>query len=187
MLILVRHSTSAPDPNRSAHEWGLSAHGRERCALLAARLRPYQPEVIVTSTEPKARETGTLTAHHLEIPVEVAEGLHEQARHSVPWFEDKAAFVAAVSEVFRQPEELVFGDETGAACVARFETALDGVIAAHPGGRIAVVTHGTVMTLFIAHHNDIDAVQLWQGLGMPAFVTLRQSDYGLMEVVNEID
>lgn len=44
--ILIKHSVPSIDPGVPPNTWGLSGEGRRRCATLAARLRPYGPDVL---------------------------------------------------------------------------------------------------------------------------------------------
>ena len=174
-LILVRHSIPAIDPARSADQWSLSAEGRQRCAPLADRLAQHHPGVIVTSVEPKAVETARL----------VAEGLHEHDRRGVP-FESRAAFEAAVARFFAEPARLVFGNETADGAHARFAAAVAVVLARHPGENVAVVTHGTVMTLFVARANRLEPFAFWRQLGLPALVVLSRPGFEGLHVVENV-
>ena len=67
-LILVKHSLPEIIKNMPAREWKLSVEGQIRAQRLAERLNQYQPEVIVSSIEPKAQETAEIIArqHNLE-------------------------------------------------------------------------------------------------------------------------
>ncbi|MBU0512875.1 MAG: phosphoglycerate mutase family protein, partial [Chloroflexi bacterium] len=147
-LILVRHSESQVDPSHPAREWRLTVEGRRRCVRLAEQLAHYRPEIIVTSVEPKAIETGKMAADHLDIPYHTAQGLHEHERSQVR-FLGNDAFLEAVTNLFARPAELVFGDETADQAEERFTQAVKSVIAAYPHKNIAIVTHGTVMSLFV--------------------------------------
>lgn len=184
-LILVRHSIPAIDPARSADQWSLSAEGRQRCAPLADRLAQHHPGVIVTSVEPKAVETARLVAERLGLPLEVAEGLHEHDRRGVP-FESRAAFEAAVARFFAEPARLVFGNETADGAHARFAAAVAVVLARHPGENVAVVTHGTVMTLFVARANRLEPFAFWRQLGLPALVVLSRPGFEGLHVVENV-
>ena len=79
-LLLIRHSQSQPQPERPASQWPLTEQGRRRCIELAKRLAAYAPDVVVTSRERKASETGALVAARLALPTLVADGLHEHQR-----------------------------------------------------------------------------------------------------------
>ena len=147
-LILIRHSQSQVDPSHLAREWQLTIEGRRRCVDLAEQLAPYRPEIIVTSVEPKAIETGKIAADHLEIPCHTAQGLHEHKRSRVQ-FMGMDAFLEEVANLFAHPAKLVFGDETADQAEARFTQAVVSVVAEYPHQNIAIVTHGTVMSLFV--------------------------------------
>jgi broad specificity phosphatase PhoE len=181
-LILIRHSQSQADPERPAGQWPLTEEGRRRCGPLAERLAAYAPDVIVTSHERKAIETGNLVAARLKLPFSSADGLHEHQREHVGWLPNPA-FEQAIAAFFARPDELVFGEETAAQACARFEAAVWSIVDAHPDQTIALVTHGTVMSLFVAAHARLAALPFWQSLGMPAIVVLSLPDLGLLEVI----
>ena len=181
-LLLIRHSAVEIDPAKPAHEWVLSAEGRRRCYELAAGLARYDPAVFVTSTEPKALETGRLLAEALEKPWTTAVGLHEHERHSTPYFADPAAFEAAVAQFFARPDEVVLGEETAEGARGRFVAAVDEVLAAHPTGNVAIVSHGTVITLFLSHYNShLDPFSLWRSLTLPCYFVVAAPGMGLVE------
>jgi broad specificity phosphatase PhoE len=184
-LILVRHSISKQEPGISAHGWQLTTEGIARCRVLADRLRPYAPAVIISSEEPKAIQTGQAVADAMNVPFETEPALHEHRRENVP-YGTQAAFEANVKTLLTHPDQLIFGEETGSAACDRFQAAIEAVVARHSGKTLAAVTHGTVMSLFLARTNGVDPVAFWQNLGMPAYVVLTLSDYRLIEVVNDV-
>ncbi len=185
-LILIRHSQSQQEPERPASQWPLTKAGRRRCIALAARLAAYAPDLIVTSRERKASTTGALVAAQLALPAIVADGLHEHQREQVGWLSNPA-FEQAVVAFFTRPDELVFGEETAGQAGARFDAAVRDVLAAHPGQTVAIVSHGTVMTLFVAQHADVAPLPFWKRLGMPAIVVMSLPDLGLLEVIERIE
>lgn len=167
-LILIRHSQSKLDPGRDAHLWSLTQIGKQRCLSLAQALKLYKLEQIITSTEPKAIETGRETAQHLNIPTQTAEGLHEHDRIAVPFYDDHTEFLGLVGQLFAQPDQLVFGNETANQALSRFSQAVDAVIK-QTTGNIGIVTHGTVMSLFVGKVSGRDAHTYWQQLKLPAY------------------
>jgi broad specificity phosphatase PhoE len=182
-LILVRHSAVAQIPGVPSHEWKLSADGRSLSRHFALQLAPHNLNTFITSEEAKARETGEIMAGILSLPCQTAPGLQEHARQTMPYYERVADFTAAIAHFFAHPDELVLGEETAAQALHRFETAVQHILKAHPVGNLAIVTHGTVLSLFLHHHNpNLDVFEFWQKLTLPcAFVTavphfpLRQS------------
>lgn len=185
-LILVRHSHPEILPTVPANQWLLSDEGRQRCRPLADRLALHRPDVIVTSLEPKAVETGQIVAHRLGKPFESADGLHEHDRSEVT-FGSKERFEAKVARFFAQPEQLVFGRETADQAHQRFAQAVTSVIRTHPHKNVAVVTHGTVMTLFVSRAVGLEPFPFWKRLGLPAFAVLSLPGFDLVTVVEDVE
>jgi broad specificity phosphatase PhoE len=170
-LILIKHSLPEIIPDLPAAQWQLSDEGRRRCVALAEQLRPYQPAAVVASREPKAAETGAIVARQLDVPFATAEGLHEHDRSNVGWGPSED-FMAAVAAFFARPSELVMGRETADAARERFAGALERALAAQPRGNLAIVAHGTVITLLVAAHNPVEPFSFWESLELPSFVVL---------------
>ena len=185
-LILIRHSQSQPEPGRPASRWALTEAGRWLGARLADRLAAYAPDRIVTSHERKASETGAIVAARLSLPIVLVEGLHEHRREHAGWLPGPA-FEQAVADFFARPDDLVFGEETASQARARFEAAVRDVIDIYPSQTIALVTHGTVMTLFVAAYTSIAPLPFWKSLGMPALVVLSLPDLELLEVIERLE
>jgi broad specificity phosphatase PhoE len=185
-LLLIRHSQPQITPDLPARQWRLSDAGRLRCQPLAARLSAYDPVAFIASAEPKAQETAQIVAAALGRPCAVAEGLHEHDRSNVPWRANTAEWEAMVAAFFERPGELVLGRETAAQARERFDRAIDGVLARHPAGNLAVVAHGTVISLFVAHHVGVAPLPLWRRLGMPAYLVLSLPDLSLIETVESV-
>jgi len=185
-LLLIRHSQTAPEAEKAAKTWRLTREGRRRCRSLADALTGYQLERLVTSLELKASLTGQLAAEHLNLPWQTAPNLHEQERDQVPFFPSQADFEAAVAQLFRKPSQLVFGRETANQARDRFVQAVEQVIVAagDETSDIAIVSHGTVISLFVALHNQLDVVSFWRNLGMPAIVVLRLPSFTLEKVID---
>ncbi len=165
-MLLVRHSLPEVDPARPAEEWPLSEEGRRRCGPLAARLAELGPTGILSSTEPKARETAELIAAELGLEVQESAGLRETARRTVPWLESEE-LRRAVRELFERPNEVVYGEESAAQALARFSAAVEGL-----DEQTVVVSHGTVISLYAAARTGRDAFELWSGLELPDLVVV---------------
>jgi broad specificity phosphatase PhoE len=184
-LILIRHSISRQDAQVSAHHWSLTEEGRARCTTLAQRIQPYQPAVLVSSEEPKAVQTAQIVADILKLPHEIEVGLHEQRRETEP-FHTQAEFEARIRKLLENPSQLVYGEETGDAAYQRFQAAIDSILSRYPNQTVAAVTHGTVLSLFLARVAHIEPVSFWQNLGMPAYVVLSLPDYRVVEIASTV-
>lgn len=185
-LILVKHALPEIVPGKPPTSWLLSREGRASCTPLAERLSAYQPNIIVTSTEPKANETGLLVSELLGIPFEVGKGLHEALRETVSYMEEPADWHQAVADFFARPDDLILGEETARHATERFTAAIDEVLARHPDEVVVVVCHGTVISLYLAAVTGIDPFRLWRRLGLPSFVALSRPDMEIIELVEKI-
>jgi broad specificity phosphatase PhoE len=165
-VLLVRHSLPAVDPARPAEAWPLSEEGRRRCGPLAARLAAHEPTAIVSSTEPKARETAELVGAELGLEVREDAALRETARRTVSSLEPEE-FQRVVRTLFERPDEVVFGEESASGALARFSAAVDGL-----SERTVVVSHGTVISLYAAARTGRDAFELWSALELPDLVVV---------------
>ena len=123
----------------------------------------------------------------MAIPCQTAENLHEQERETAPYFDTKAEFLETVNALLSKPAELVFGEETGQEAQERFEGAVESVMNAYPRDNIAIVTHGTVLSLFVSQFTGKEIHTFWRGLGMPAIVAFSYPEMKLLAQVNEID
>ena len=184
-LLLVRHSQPEIVEGIPAKEWHLSEEGRHRCESMAKIMALYAPQAVVTSREQKALETGQVIAKKLNLPVSAAENLHEHERSKVP-FLGRDEFVVTVKRVFDHPDQLVLGDETAEQASTRFDTAVQSVLL-ESSSSVAIVAHGTVMSLFAAKHTHIEAYSLWNRLGMPAMLVFSLPKMELVEIIESVD
>jgi broad specificity phosphatase PhoE len=184
-LILIKHASPLVIPGTPPEKWSLSDKGKESCAALAHALREYKPTTIVSSTEPKAIETAQLTAAALKIDTSTAEDLHEHDRSNVPHMRS-GEFISHMELFFRKPNERVLGRESAEQCADRFEDAVHDLLDQHKTGNVAIVTHGTVIALFIARHTGGNAFEWWRKMGLPSFAVMSLPDLKLEKSVDRI-
>ena len=167
-LILVRHAAPAQDRTLPAREWPLSPAGQADAERLAELLAPYAPATIIASDELKAQQTAQPLADRLGLTVEIMPSLHEHERRTANYLGDEV-FQTTMTRFFAEPDTLVFGEETAHQALARFTAAVADALACHPRGTIALFTHGTVMSLFVAAHSDHEPMAFWYHLNLPAW------------------
>ncbi len=170
-LILVKHSLPEIVEGLPAREWKLSDGGRIRAQELAERLSEYQPEIIVSSAEPKAKETAEIVAGRHNLEIHIADGLHEHDRSKTTYL-SRDEFQAAMHEYFEKSDMLVFGIETADETYARFYQAVRSILDCHPNETVVIVAHGTVISLFVSRLTGISDFLLWKELGLPSFVVI---------------
>lgn len=184
-LILVKHSLPEIDPSVPANEWFLSDEGRRRARTLGDRLDRYNPDRVVSSTEPKAIETADIAAGLLKIPNEVVEGLHEHERVNVGFLE-KERFEQSIRRLFASPKVLMFGEETADSAYNRFANSVRKLTDRYPKENVAIVTHGTVLSLFVSRISDLEPFALWKRLDLPSWVALSLPYCDVVEICSGI-
>lgn len=170
-LILAKHSVPEIQADRPANTWKLSQEGRSRAQQLADHLKSFVPEVIVSSQEPKAKETAEILASRFQLDVQVIPELHEHDRSNVPYLSHDE-FQASVQEFFQRPDELVFGTETADQAHTRFYKAIHSILTEHKNKTVVVVAHGTVISLFVSRLTGSSDLDLWNQLGLPSFIAM---------------
>src|SRR6476620_2300204 len=170
-LILVKHSVPEIYGDRPANTWELSEEGRLRAQRLAEELESFEPEVIVSSDEPKAKETAEIVASHLRLNVQTACSLREHDRSTVPYLSHNV-FQASMRDFFQEPDQLVFGNETANQAHARFYRAVHSILNENRNKTVVIVTHGTVISLFVSRLTGSSDLELWNKLGLPSFVAM---------------
>ncbi|HJQ14644.1 MAG TPA: histidine phosphatase family protein [Anaerolineales bacterium] len=170
-LILIRHSLPRIEEDRPANAWNLSVEGQLRAHRLAEQLERFEPEIIVSSNEPKAKETAEILATHFQIDMQTISDLREQDRSNVPYLSTNE-FQASMREFFQKPDELVLGSETANQAHTRFYRAVHSILKEHRNKTVLIVTHGTVISLFVSRLTGSSDLELWRQLGLPSFIAL---------------
>ena len=184
-LVLVKHALPEIDPAVPAREWHLSVEGCVRSRILGEELDRYDLDLVISSIEPKAMETAEIAAGLLKIPMKVVEGLHEHERVSVGFLE-KERFEQSIRRFYEQPADLVFGEETADGAYVRFSKAVSGLTILHPRENIAIVTHGTVLSLFLSRNSVMEPFALWKELGLPSCVVMSRPGFDVVEINPDI-
>ena len=179
-LILVKHSLPKILENRPANEWVLSDEGRVLAKKLAVRLNRFQPELVISSIEPKAKQTAEIIAGEHGLELQFIEGLHEHARSNVGYLQ-RDQFQVAVREFFEEPGKLIFGSETADGCHARFQHAVQSILNQNLDKTVVIVAHGTVISLFVSRLTGMSDWSLWNDLALPSFIVVDVQTATLVE------
>lgn len=170
-LHLIKHGAPRIVPGVPAHEWNLADDALDGLDNLIARLDP-RPEIVVCSEEPKAKATAAALAAALGVPHRPMVGLHEHLRYTAPFHADPAGFEADMRRLFDHPQAIVSGEESADDARTRFGNAVQAVMRANPQDTVAVVAHGTVISLVVAHAGGLDPWPLWRSLKLLEAVTV---------------
>lgn len=183
-LILIKHAKPIIAPDMPTKSWLLSDDGQKDTKTFALTLKTYHPQHLFSSPEPKAIETALTLTTGLKIPFSIVDDLHEHQRINEPYDHDRASFVSKIKNLFDNPDKLVYGEETANQARARFHVGLLGAWRKYREDNIAVVTHGTVISLFVAHLiPSINGFELWNCLKMPDAVVLDTVDFSHFSLI----
>lgn len=180
-LCLIRHGK--PQINEDAHPslWPLSQSGREATASLADKLKGFTFRKISSSPEPKALETAEVLGKKLGLEVEIDKDLSEHSRHGTT-FLPLEEFEEKIKDLFEKKGELVFGEETANAALDRFKRALGRQEAAAREGDVLVVTHGTILSIYVSWKVGVEAFEFWKNLSTPIGVVIKGKEIDIIRV-----
>jgi len=161
-LMLIRHglpvrrelSEGIADPE-------LAAAGHQQAEHLARYLASEPIDAIYSSPLRRAQQTAVPLAALKGLAVTTVDDVAESDRNSseyVPIEELKAANDPRWHAMMSG--EHAFGEETPQQFQLRVVTAVEGLIAAHAGDRIAVTCHGGVINMYLCHVLGIEPRQL---------------------------
>ncbi|WP_135227770.1 histidine phosphatase family protein [Deinococcus fonticola] len=170
-LHLIKHGKPFVIPGVPAHEWELASDALQGLPGLVERLQP-RPDIVISSEEPKAKATAQGLAGALGVRHRPMLGLHEQLRYTAPFHADVQDFQADIQRLFAYPDDLVSGEESAADARRRFGHAVNAAMQANPQQTVAIVAHGTVISLLASHAAGVDALELWLALTFLDVVTL---------------
>lgn len=185
MLVMIKHARPLVDPARPGHQWRLSEQGRADAGRLAEALRTRGIARVYSSDEPKARETADVLAGALGVPVMVADDLHEHDRSNVPHMRS-GEFISHMELFFRRRSERVLGLESADECLHRFATAVGALETGSAGETVAVVSHGTVIALYLASLGAGKPFELWRRMGLPSYAVIDPSAAIGVQIVDKL-
>jgi 2,3-bisphosphoglycerate-dependent phosphoglycerate mutase len=183
-VILVKHAMPVIEEQSAPRDWELGALGRLQSQELSKSLATFDVVTIYSSREPKARQTAEIIARGLDRKRILADGLEEFDRPVLPMVsQDEHARLNR--PIFDHPSRKVLGRESANAAFARFDSAVQKIVAEERrnNGTIVVVSHGTVISLFVSRYNPIDGFDFWRNLSCPSYVELALPDFKLLNTV----
>nr|BFE74107.1 hypothetical protein GCM10020092_074080 [Actinoplanes digitatis] len=155
MLFLVRHAMPVLDPEVPPEQWELDAAGRRG----AESLRHVIPSdaVLVSSEEPKARQTLERTGH-VCTDIRFNEVVRDEPFHG-DFRGRRRAYLAGADHTGWEPRERV---------VERIDAGIKHWRTRAAARSLVVATHGMAMTLWLATVVDLaDPTDFWADLRLP--------------------
>ncbi len=176
-LVLVRHAVTAQTgPLLSGRTPGidLSDTGRGQATRLGERMAGLPVAAVYASPIERTTQTAEAVAVHHGLPVRPLPGVIEADYGE--WTGGAIKDLATTDlwkVVQRAPSRARFpGGESLTEMQARMVTALEGVVAAHPGELVVVVSHADPIKAAIAHYTGVHLDLFQRIVVSPASVTV---------------
>lgn len=155
-VLFITHADVVIDPAVPVPEWPLSTEGQRRHTVFNHSAAITGLSAIYSSHERKAVDAATILSAATGLPVTRVRDLHENDRSATGYL-PKAEFEATADAFFAHPTRSIRGWERAADAQARIVGCVRGIVAAdHSGGDIAIVAHGGVGALLLAHLSGAD-------------------------------
>jgi probable phosphoglycerate mutase len=198
LLHLIRHGDAIPLDDAAISTAGyedlpLSEKGTAQAFALAQRLKggPSRPDALYASPTLRAKQTAETIGTAVNLSVTTDDRLREiflgiEPAAGMPPLERAAAVRARLAELaaiaIRDGSwAAVPGCEPGAAVRARMRDAIDEIVARHPGGSIALVSHAGSINAYLAEILGLQRDFSFP-VGNTSLSTLRYADHPPMVV-----
>lgn len=152
-IYMVRHAES-PYMDGSERTRGLSVEGKRKAQQAAELLINEGINLIVSSPYARAILTVEGLAHKLNLDIIEIEDLRERHFAGDDYKISDDEFMLAVNRMFEDPSYALPGGESNLVCQNRAVAALKTILEQHNGSKIAIGTHGNVMTLMIGYFDS---------------------------------
>lgn len=166
-LYVVRHAHTIYTPDERNRT--LSEKGYRDARIVQKLLAAEQVDTYISSPYRRAWETIVRNASAAVLD----ERLRERQVAAAP-VED---FQGAMDRLWSQEEYLFPGGESNRSARARGVDAFEDILAAYPGKRVAIGTHGNLMVLTMGHYDSRFDYDFWKQLKMPAIWKLTFDDH----------
>jgi broad specificity phosphatase PhoE len=149
-ILFITHPEVVIDPAVPVPEWPLSPVGQTRMARFAGDAILNGVRSIYSSGERKAIDGAEILSKRLAIPPVIEEALGENDRSSTGYIAPPE-FWEVVDAFFSRPMDSIRGWERAIDAQTRIVEAVRRIGNVAPAGDIAIVAHGGVGSLLIAH------------------------------------
>ncbi|WP_077306907.1 histidine phosphatase family protein [Terribacillus halophilus] len=157
-LYVVRHAHSLYTPDERNRS--LSEKGYQDAKLVQQLLAAEQVEVRISSPYRRAWETIAADTNLVILDERLRE--RQIADSPADNFED------SIHQLWMQEEFQFPGGESNETARARGVSAFQDILTSYSGKRVAIGTHGNLMTLTMGHYDTQFHYAFWKQLAMPA-------------------
>lgn len=180
-VYMVRHGESSKNVGNERTR-PLTEKGRTDAYRVSDRLENEHIDVYVSSPYHRAVETLEDLAHRSKKEIVIFEELKEQmfSRELTP-LTDKE-LLPLVEKSFQDPTYSIEGGESNLECQTRAIAILKKLLVTYQGKKIAIGTHGAVMTLMMGYFNETYDLQCLLQLTKPDIYRLEFQEMDLVGI-----
>lgn len=172
-LYFVRHAHSAYEHGRE-FERGLSVDGKAEALAVCRRLEKENIEIFVSSPYQRAIDTIAPLAEYAGKKIEIHNALRERLVSGERGLGPEG-FAEAKRRCYEDLDYCPPSGESSRQARARALTVIRQLLQEHAGKRIAIGTHGDLLTLLLGSWDAQYGYAFWQGLSMPDVYGVRFS------------
>ena len=156
LVLFITHAEVVIDSAIPVPNWPLSAEGRRRHEAFNRSGPIAGLSALFSSQERKATDAAAILSAATGLPVTQVRDLHENDRSATGYL-PRAEFEATADAFFAHPTHSIRGWERACDAQARIVACVRGIVAAdRSAGDIAIVAHGGVGALLLAHLSGAD-------------------------------
>ncbi len=151
-IILLRHADTQKDSSAHSSKWLLSKEGQKQSQDLLDNELLQDVDIIVTSTEEKARLTVEPLAKKLGLEPTANDDFSEVRRGDK--FLSNEDFEREKEKQLTDLDYKAFNGELGNEAFIRFNETLEELVSLNPNKTILITTHGTILNIYLAKRFD---------------------------------
>jgi 2,3-bisphosphoglycerate-dependent phosphoglycerate mutase len=164
IIYFIRHAESI-FVEGAERERGLTENGKRDTTIIRDTLKDERIDVFVSSPYQRAVDTIQLLADTAKRPIALEEDLRERQLSAVDLGKDR--FFEAKRKAFEEPDYAFPGGESSNEAQQRAIAVISRLLQQHNGKRIAIGTHGDIMTLMLNHYDKTYGFDFWKSTTMP--------------------
>ncbi|WP_339276832.1 histidine phosphatase family protein [Paenibacillus sp. FSL W8-0426] len=179
IVYMVRHAES-PYTEGTERTRGLTLEGKVKAAQITEILKDEGIQSMISSPYARAILTLEGLAAELELDIQVMEDLRE--RHFSDDMITDEEFEPAAKRMFEDPDYALPGGESNKVCQSRAVGVLKQILEDNKGKKIAIGTHGHVMTLMMNYFDSSYGLDFMNQTSKPDIYQLEFEEMELEKV-----
>jgi 2,3-bisphosphoglycerate-dependent phosphoglycerate mutase len=179
IIYMVRHGES-PYNEGNERTRGLTPKGKIDIEKVTKLLKDEGIDMIISSPYNRAILSVEGLAECLKLDIKVFEDLRE--RHFASYRIENAELMSSIRESFDDPNYSFPGGESNADCQKRAISVLKSIMKEHSGKKIAIGTHGLVMTMMMSYFDPSLDFEFLNQLKKPDIYKMQFENLELEEV-----